>query len=343
MKHPSYSNLILYLHASAAFQLFYAGVELGVLEALYQKKSLTTKSLMHITHLKAQPIRCLLFGLTALGLINKQGEKYSNAVIIEEFFKRNEWELLKSMVLIQAHIMYIGQTDFLESLKQNTNIGVLRFHGKGETLYKRLRKNPKLKKMFYNYMETYSAYAIKFLLQKINFDSDYKILDVGGGGGKNAIEIAKKYPKIKVTLVELPVAQSLAQKNIKDNHLEEQISFYPCDMFKEAFPKNQDAVLFIHQLVIWSREQNKKLLQKAYNSLKSGGRVIIFSSISEDDEQGPLMAALDTVYFRAVAAGRGMIYPWKDYEKLLSEIGFSKIKRIRASTWTPHGIVVGYK
>ena len=55
------------------------------------------------------------------------------------------------------------------------------------------------------------------------------------------------------------------------------------------------------------------------------------------------MAALDTVYFRSVAAGNGMIYPWKDYEKLLRKTGFKKIERIRCNTWTPHGVIVARK
>jgi hypothetical protein len=102
-------------------------------------------------------------------------------------------------------------------------------------------------------------------------------------------------------------------------------------------------VMFIHQLVIWGIEENKSLLKKAYNSLNVGGKVIVFSSIANDEENGPLMTGLDTVYFRAVAAGNGMIYPWKDYEKIMLEVGFSKIERHKCDTWTPHGIIIGQK
>ena len=42
-------------------------------------------------------------------------------------------------------------------------------------------------------------------------------------------------------------------------------------MHKNAFPKNQDAVLFIDQMMIWSPEQNKALMKKAYDSLNPGG------------------------------------------------------------------------
>jgi hypothetical protein len=55
------------------------------------------------------------------------------------------------------------------------------------------------------------------------------------------------------------------------------------------------------------------------------------------------MAALDTVYFRSVAAGQGMVYPWKDYESILLDVGFKSVTRIRCDTWTPHGVIIGHK
>lgn len=114
-------------------------------------------------------------------------------------------------------------------------------------------------------------------------------------------------------------------------------------MFADPFPNGYDAILFIHQMVIWSMEQNRKLFQKAFHSLNAGGQVAVFSSIADDDETGPLMAALDTVYFKAVAAGDGMIYPWRDYEEAMRSVGFARIEKFRCNTWTPHGIIVGHK
>lgn len=337
------NELILYLHGASAFQLLHAGVELKVFDLLHKKKSLNLDQIVESTGLMIQPARTLTFGLTSLGLIEKIGEKYSNSNAIKELFEQNEYDLFKKMTLIQAHIMYLGQIDYVESLKQNTNVGIGRYKGIGKTIYEKLDQNPKLKKIFYDYMEAYSNYAIPHLMSKIDFSKDKNILDVGSGGGCNAITLEKHYSNLKITLLDLPVVSDIVKKEIEKNNLSNRITFYPCNMFKDKFPKNQDSVMFIHQLVIWSEEENKFLLHKSYDSLKKNGRVIIFSSISEDTEDGPLMAALDTVYFRSIASGNGMIYPYKDYEKLLLEIGFKKVERIRCNTWTPHGIIVGYK
>jgi len=332
----------LYLHGAGAFQLLHAGIELKVFEALYGTAS-NLESIANSSKLKVEPAKSLVFGLTSMGLLARVGDNYKNCGAIEELFSSNEWDLFCAMVEIQAHIMYLGQIDFVDSLKKNRNVWVGRFKGKGNTIYEKLSNDPKLKQIFYEYMGKYSAYAIPHLIKKVDFSTDRSLLDVGGGNGENAIQLVKNNPNLSITLLDLGVAKKLAEKNIRANKMSDRILFSKGDMFKGKFPKWQDTVLFIHQLVIWSPEQNEILVKKVFDALKDGGRIIIFSSMANDEEDGPLMAGLDTVYFRAVAAGRGKIYSYKYYEDLLKKIGFGKTEMIKCDTWTPHGIVIGIK
>ena len=72
--------------------------------------------------------------------------------------------------------------------------------------------------------------------------------------------------------------------------------------------------------------QNLSLMRRVYDALPRGGEVVIFSSISSDDGDGPLMAALDSAYFVAVPCEGGMIHSWSDYKECLIEAGFRRIK-----------------
>ncbi|MNY73275.1 hypothetical protein D3C86_2120290 [compost metagenome] len=85
------------------------------------------------------------------------------------------------------------------------------------------------------------------------------------------------------------------------------------------------------------------MLRKAYDALPEGGRVVIFNSMSNDEGDGPVMAALDSVYFACLPAEGGMIYSWKQYEGCLAEAGFKNPVRTAIPGWTPHGIIVAYK
>lgn len=343
-KQATQTDVILYAHGAAAFQLLRAGVELGLFELLEKKPLSSQKEIAKALKIPGNSARVLLFGLSALSLVTvSKYQSYSNIKTIQKLLNNNEWPVFRALVKFQAYIVYPGQVDYVESLIQGKNVGTGRFPGNGDTLYKRLDNDKKLQKVFYEYMEAYSEYSNPHLIKTLDLSKAQAVLDVGGGGAGNAIALAKAFKNIKITLLDLPIIKKIASEKIKRDKLEKRIVFQPADMHKNAFPKNQDAVLFIHQLMIWSPEQNKKLMKKAYDSLNPGGQIVIFGSVAEDGEKGPLMAALDTVYFSSVAAGQGIIYPWKDYTDPLQEIGFKNIRKIRSKTWTPHGVIIAEK
>jgi SAM-dependent methyltransferase len=233
--------------------------------------------------------------------------------------------------------------DYLESLVAGQNVGIRRYPGEGHTLYEKFRYDPRTKNIFYLYMNRYSDYAIPYVLAKADFSCARRVLDVGGGGGSNAIALAASNPQMQITVLDLPATRQICEEQIGRRALCDRIKFVACDIFKDRFPTGYDHVLFFHELMIWNHSQIRYLLEQAHHALGETGRVVIVGSVSDDTEDGPLMAALDTVYFRSVAAGHGMVYPWKDYEQLLREVGFRSVTRIRCDTWTPHGVIIGEK
>jgi L-tyrosine C(3)-methyltransferase len=214
--------------------------------------------------------------------------------------------------------------------------------GTGEDLYRRLANNPMLQPVFYKYMRTWSKFSCPLLLSAFDFSSVRRVLDVGGGDGTIAVEIARAWPHIEIGILELPGNCEVTKTRIAEAGLSARIRVITGSMFEEL-PRGFDCMLFAHQLVIWPPEMSTNLLRAAYTALPPGGRVLIFSSISNDEEDGPVMAALDSVYFISIPARGGMIYAWKDYEKCLSAAGFEQWERHPFQGWTPHGLLVATK
>ncbi|NET89774.1 MAG: methyltransferase [Kamptonema sp. SIO1D9] len=334
-------NLLLFGHA--AFQYLYAGCELGVFQLLSKQPNLSKSEIGSLLKLEPYPSKCLLFGLTALKLIIKTGETYQNSSIIQKLFEDEIWQEFFDIVLFEARIVYVGQLDFVESLRQNKNVGLRQFPGKGADFYHRLAENPEIEKIFYQYMSSWSKLTNPLLLEKVDFSKFNKIVDVSGGDATNAIAIANKYPHLQISLLEIPDSCPIAQKKIDRHGLTNQIHVRGCDIFVDDFPQEQECFLFIHVLVIWTLAENTLLLRRAYEALKPGGSAIIFNSISSDREDGPVMSALDSAYFVSLPATGGMIYTWNDHEQCLREAGFTKIERIPCNFWTPHGIIIATK
>jgi len=331
------------IFGASAFQYLNAGSEIGLFELLYYSGPKKKSELMIELSLKERAIDILLLGNTSLNLINKEKSFYKNSLIIQTIFENNIWDIFKDLIAFEQYIVYLGQFDFTDSLRKNTNIGLQRISNTSSSLYKSFNKNKKLEKIFYNYMNSWTRLSNYYLIKYINFNNVNRLLDVGGGTAINAIALAKKYPKLKITVFEIDASAKIAQKNIQSSGLSNQINVIHGDIFKDQFPTGYDCVLFSHQLVIWTPEENIELLHKAYKILSSNGLVIIFNSISNDDGKGPLLAALDSVYFASIPSEGGMIYSWNQYEEWLKKSKFQKISRINCHNWTPHGIIKAYK
>jgi ubiquinone/menaquinone biosynthesis C-methylase UbiE len=337
------ADLSLVLFGHAAFQYLNAGCELGVFELLSHHPGLNKTELADRLELQSQPTRCLMFGLTALKLVVKSGDTYRNSSAIEKFFAERKWKEFHDTVRFEARIVYLGQSDFVESLRRNTNIGLRHIPGSSKNLYERLGENRELQNVFYEYMSSWSKLANPLLLEHVDFSRMKSAVDVGGGDATNAIAIAEAYPELKISLIDISANCELARQRIAARGLSDRISVVEGDMFVDDFPSGHDCFMFIHQLVIWPLDVNTSLLKRAYDALEPGGRVLIFNSISSDEEDGPVMSALDSVYFVSIPAEGGMIYAWKEYEQCLRDAGFSDIRRIECDFWTPHGIILATK
>lgn len=336
-------RLSLILFGAAAFQYLNAACELGLLELLHEHGPLPAEEIRARLGLAERAADILLLGCTTLGLTVKDGTRYRRAELIDALDRDGAWQKIKDTVAFEQHIAYPGQADFTESLRTNTNAGLRRIAGTHPDLYHRFSDHPSLEAVFYRYMRSWSELANAHLVDALDLSRAEQLLDCGGGDAVNAVLLARAHPQLHVTVLEIPASAPLTEARIAEAALGDRVTVAPCDMFSEDFPAGMDVVLFAHQLVIWTPEENTALLRKARTALRPGGRVVIFNSMSHDNGDGPLVAALDSVYFAALPAEGGMIYPWRLHEKCLREAGFGAIRRIPVPGWTPHGIIVATK
>ncbi len=340
-----FEELLKVTHGSAAFQLLLAGVRLGIFSKIDEAGEIRLSALS--TNLPSTEPRSVLLikGLAALHLLKTTDEDdcmISNIDAVSKLFKDGDWSVFEKLVEFQAQIVNPGQMNFVESLLHDTNSGVSAFPGSGPTLYDRLNTDPALTDVFFGYMQSYTTYASKYFLEEVSFADSKYLIDVGGGGGALATAIIERYPHIRIDLLDTDFPDGTYKSHVESvaAATHENLNHIQTDILKDTFPTGATDVVFAHQLVIWSPDQNHQLLEKAFNALSPGGRVIIFSSVTNEDLESPLMAVLDTVYFQSVASGHGQIYPFSFYDKTLRDIGFTDVETITLKTWTPHGVVI---
>ena len=335
-------RLVLIAGGHTAFHLLWAGVELGLYDLLSRQPKLSSSEVAQALSLKAQPTRILLTGLTALRILVKSDNTYRNAAITEQVLVSSKPGSAAPILGWQRYIVYEGLLDFVESLRQDRNVGLRRFPGVGQTLYERLQNDPFKEGKFQEAMSALSLQANQHLLRFTELSQYRHLVDAGGGDGTNALALARKFPQLKLTVFDSESVCAMASTNIRQQGLTQQVDTWVGDFFKDAFPPGIDAILYAHILTIWAPQTNVELLTRTHAALPPGGSVIVFNMMGADDDSGPLSTALGSPYFQAVATGAGMLYSWSDYESWMRTAGFSKIQRFDQLPLN-HGILVGTK
>jgi L-tyrosine C(3)-methyltransferase len=344
MKELDFEKLVLIAGGHSAFQLLWAGVELGLYNQLSARPDMDLDEVAQALGLARQPARILMIGLTALGLVIRSPEgDYRNAGLTEARLVKGKPGYGAPILGWQAHIVYPGMQDFIASLKQNRNVGLDRFTGTEPTLYERLTHDKPLQKIFQDAMSSLSKQANAFLPTAMDLSKYRLVVDTGGGDGTNALAIAKRYPEIKTCVFDSVSVCEHAQENIQQAGMAGQVSTWPGDFFRDPFPPETDCIVYCHILTIWSMENNRILLKRSFDALPKGGAVVIFNMMGADDDSGPLSAALGSPYFLAIATGEGMLHSWNDYEEALRDAGFKQTIRLDKGLPLDHGILVGVR
>jgi ubiquinone/menaquinone biosynthesis C-methylase UbiE len=332
------------LFGAAAFQTLRAACETGLLDAL-SEKGLDRAELTGRIGIRGRWLDTLLTAASAAGLVVRdQTGRYAVNEALRPAMRGGEWELFKATVAFEHYITYRGIEMFTESLVNQTNAGIERFPGRaGDSLYVRLTGDLRLREVFYTYMRAWSRIGGPVLWKALAELSPRRLLDIGGGDGVHAIASLNRIPGLSATIVDLAEAVDVSRSRIAKEGLADRIEVIGADMFADEFPPGHDVVLFAHQLVIWTEGENEVLLRKANRALPMGGHVVIFSSMTDDTEDGPFIAAMASTYHTAIPVEGGRIYPWGYYERWLANAGFGDFRRIRSDSWTPHGVIVATK
>ena len=337
------SPLVPVLFGFSAFQQLRAASELQLFEYLNINGPSTCDQVAVGLRLPAKSARKLLLGTTAIGLTQRDADKYAPSDALRGAIEEGTWPLIRNIIDFQQRISYLPAKEYAESLRTGKNEGLKHLPGSTKDLYSSLEQAPELENLFFRGMNSWSELSNPVLLHQVDYSDVTRVLDVGGGDAVNAVALARAHPHLKVTVFDLEGAVDVARDNIAAAGLDDRVEVMVGDMFNDPMPTGFDLVLFAHQFVIWSPEQNQALLERAHEALPPGGRVAVFNVFADDDGRGPLYTALDNVYFATLPSEESTIYEWREHEEWLAAGGFVDIRRIDSEGWTPHGVIEGRK
>uniref|UniRef100_A0ACD5ZGW8 Uncharacterized protein n=1 Tax=Avena sativa TaxID=4498 RepID=A0ACD5ZGW8_AVESA len=174
-----------------------------------------------------------------------------------------------------------------------------------------------LNQLFNAGMASHSGFMVDFVVRERDvFEGVTSLVDVGGGSGTVARAIARAFPQVKCSVLDLP--------NVIDSipaDADCAVDYIAGDMMKSI--PSADAVLLKHVLHDWNDQDCVKILRQCRKAIHTGGKVIIVdvlvgSSPSKDMLQVQLQ--LDLLMMAMTAGKERDEQQWR---KIFKDAGFS--------------------
>ncbi len=186
---------------------------------------------------------------------------------------------------------------------------------------------PDMARMITAFMNAHSRASSMAVAQQPVFAGLRSVLDVGGGSGIFAIEMAKAHAGLAATVLEIGTICTEADGYIAAAGVTGRVQAHPLNMFTQAWPQGFDAHFFSNIFHDWSDDTCRLLAKKSFEALPRGGRILLHEILMDDDGCGPQAAAAFSLLMLMGTKGRQYSLP--ELRSFLEAAGFVDIEAAR--------------
>ncbi|MFZ5996515.1 MAG: methyltransferase [Nitrospirota bacterium] len=246
----------------------------------------------------------MLDALVGLGLLKKTAKTYKNTPLATRFLVKDS-PYYQGDIIRHADALWQKWSDLDAIVKT----GKPSARGRDHT-------------SFIKGMHNIAVFKAPPVIDAIGLKGVKKAMDLGGGPGTYAIELAKR--GIDVTIFDLPETINVAKEMVKKSGLKN-ISFIKGNIFSDSINGTYDLILMSQLLHAFSVEESLIALRRCKEALTPGGRVVIHEFFIDTTMTAPLPAALFSVNM-LVNTPAGRCYPPAEMKQWLKQLGFKEIK-----------------
>jgi len=308
-------------------RILMAALEFKIFSILRQKR-MTAQQVTQQSKTKLDGMEPLLNALTAMKALRFEKRAYSSAPHMYKYF-------------CESSPHYMKGTAFLKLEKNDEWSRLIDIIRKGRDLSEfEGEDDPEFRDCFTHAMHERSGPFASKIAGIITRQPAGRFLDLGSGPGTYSAAVLRKDKKARATLLDRPSALKVAQELHGKSSFWSRMALRPGDLFNTSFGNPYDTVFYSNILHIYNPQENKQLLLKMKKALVKGGRLVLVDFFHTRDATLPYEAALFGVTMLLFTA-TGKTYSYEETEKLLSQTGFHKFRRV--SLGEGAGMLVAFK
>jgi hypothetical protein len=192
---------------------------------------------------------------------------------------------------------------------------------------------------FLQAMTGVSLGAARAIAQQFPWADYGTFIDIGAAQGALPVQVALAHEHLTGGGFDLPAVEPVFNEYVAEHGLTERLRFYPGDFFKDECP-SADVLVMGHILHDWALPQKLELLSKCYAALPTGGALIVYDAVIDDERRKNVFGLLMSLNMLIETPG-GFDYTGAQCRQWMEETGFKAV-RIEALVG-PDSMVIGFK
>jgi hypothetical protein len=296
-------------------------VELGLF-TLLDSSPLDAQTLAGRLGIHPRSARDFFDALVALGLLERHNEQYSNTPETERFLVRGKLEYIGGFLEMANARLY----PFWGSLTQGLQTGQPQNEAKnGENFFTALYADADRLETFLKSMTGLSIEAAKAIAAKFPWSEYQTFIDIGTAQGGLPIQVALAHPHLSGGGFDLPVVRPVFEEYVSSNNLSQRLQFFAGNFFSDSLPV-ADVLVMGHILHDWNLDEKLMLLTKAYEALPSGGALIVYDAMIDDNRCKNTFGLLMSLNMLIETPG-GFDYTGADCIEWMRSVGFRELQQ----------------
>jgi len=281
--------------------------------------------------------RDFLDALVALGFLERRDGTYYNTPSTDLFLDKRKPSYIGGILEMANRRLYPSWGNLTLALRTGEPQNEVR--AGDEDPFKQLYADPERLRNFLHAMTGISRGANLAIAKQFPWANYKSAVDVGTAQGDLITQVALANPHLAGIGFDLPEVGPIFEDYIAANGLTGRVRFRPGSFWNDPIP-SADVVMMGHILHDWNLEEKKRLIRKAYDALPTGGALVVYESIIDDDRSKNAFGLMMSLNMLVETPG-GFDYTGADCCGWMREAGFTST-RVEHLVG-PESMVIGIK
>lgn len=305
------------LHGIAAYPAVVSAYDLGVFELL-ESNRYSFGELCEKLKLQKRAAEALLGFLVSLHLVEKKDELYELSDVARIYLLQSSPFSLCSILSVFNTNPLASSVDSLnEAIKQNQ----AQSYGGADVFESHAQELDKAKS-FTKAMHSISMAPALYWPEKVDLSRYRTFLDVAGGSGAHSLGVLKKWDELNAIVLDIAPVCDVTDDVINEFCLSARMSTYVGDLWKSDFP-SADVHFYSQIFHDWYYDKCEFLAKKSFDSLNSGGMIILHEVLLNQDKSSPFAATAASISMLRWTEGKQ--YSFDELREILRKVGFVNI------------------